>query len=470
MNYNVMERQPAMAPPPPRVADAPRVNWWLRLTSSGWETPPITVEQREFARRSRLTSWIILALLVMELVLLPAGVSVPSTLVAVAVAVIGTIIAAVLNRAGFVTLAGSLLVLLLSGAILGSIVGAQALPCKAGTTCSPFVTAGGNGQISLIYLPAYDLLTISVIVGASILPRASAFVIAIGNIALIIADFALQAHAADVNALVAYEGALPLIARPIGLQIIIATIAYLWVRGTDQAIRRADRAEELAAMEHAIAEQKRQLDVGVQQLLQTHIRAANGDFSARAPLGQDNVLWQVAASLNNLLSRLQKSGQAEHQLRRTEDELRRVAAALDDANAGRRPLWPATSGTAADMIIERIVRGGGPRSQMAYPPAPDRGFQDRGYQQNSGPSMMPPNPPQYGSGPLLPGANPMQSPPLPAISQFPPSNPQYPPSNPQFPNTGNLPREGYPPAGRPQPQQQQQQQPNPWAFPFEPEE
>ena len=106
-----------------------------------------------------------------------------------------------------------------------------------------------------------------------------------------------------------------------------------------------------------MADQKRQLDIGIQQILQTHVRAANGDYSARAPLGQDNILWQIASSLNNLLSRLQRSGQAEHQLRRTDEEIRRLAAAIDDAQAGRKPIWPAPTGTAADLILERI-RGG----------------------------------------------------------------------------------------------------------------
>jgi len=58
-----------------------------------------------------------------------------------------------------------------------------------------------------------------------------------------------------------------------------------------------------------------------------------------------------------ILSRLQRSGQAEHHLRRTDEEIRRLAAAIDDAQAGRKPIWPAPTGTAADLILERI-RGG----------------------------------------------------------------------------------------------------------------
>jgi hypothetical protein len=208
---------------------------------------------------------------------------------------------------------------------------------------------------------------VAVIVGASILPRIAAFIIAVCNIGLIAVDFSLQPKVGDLMHWMSIEGPLPLIARPIALQIIIAVVAYLWVRGTDDAIRRADRAEELAALEHQMAEQKHQLDIGIQQLLQTHVRAANGDFTARAPLRQENVLWQIASSLNNLLARMQRTAQAEHHLARTEDELRRLAAAIDDAQAGRQPLWPAPTGTAADLILERITRGARRRSAPTAP-------------------------------------------------------------------------------------------------------
>jgi hypothetical protein len=284
---------------------------------------------------------------------------------------------AALNRAGLVSAAGVLLVLLICGGVIGSL------------------TSDPRG-LTLDALPGYDLLAVGVVVGATVLPRLATFGVVAFNVAVICVDYFLQPHAPDlVNEYAQFSSstvaAAVLLARPIALQIIIAVVAYLWVRGTDQAIRRADRAEEIAALEHSIAEQKRQLDIGIQQILQTHIRAANGDFTARTPLGQDNVLWQIAASLNNLLSRLQRAGQAEHQLRRTEEELRRLAAAIDDAQAGRHPIWPAPAGTAADLVLERINRsasrpGGNLREPSSQPrdasgfgmPSPSSGSQQSG--------------------------------------------------------------------------------------------
>jgi hypothetical protein len=332
------------------------------MTSSGWDHPQTEVHQREQARRSRLASWIILGLLVMLIALVPAGYTDGPTLVAIVFGFLGVIIAAILNRAGLVTVAGSLLVVLVILGVMGAIFSAK-------------------GGLDTIYLPAYDLLAIGVIIGASILPRAASFVIAFVNVGVIGLDFAVQRHTGDLVTQIQISGPLGILARPIALQIIIGTVAYLWIRGTDEAIQRANRAEEVARLEHAVAEQRRQIEIAAQQLLETHVRAANGDYGARANITQDNLLWQVGVSLNNLLARLQKSGQAEHMLRRTDEELRRLAMAIDDAQAGRKPIWPAPTGTAADLILERIT-GRGQSQASAAPP-----------QQGYAPPIMPPGMP-----------------------------------------------------------------------------
>lgn len=113
-------------------------------------------------------------------------------------------------------------------------------------------------------------------------------------------------------------------------QFITAIALYVWARNAEKALRRADRAEEILVLErreHARREseleQKHQLDVGIQQILQTHIAVANGDLNVRAPLQPDHALWQLAAALNNLIARLQSLSQSEHELRlqiRKDDE------------------------------------------------------------------------------------------------------------------------------------------------------
>lgn len=322
-----------------------RVNLWLRLTSSGWDQPQRTIEDRDRVRRSRLTSWIILGLFVVALILAVASIGETSSLAAALGAVVGLVIIAIFNRVGWVTAAGLLLVLLLTAVVMSALISEP------------------NGLLYLDALPGYDLLTIGVVVAASVLPRAMAFVVALFNSGLIVVDFYLQPHHSDLTADLTNPnsypsptaGILSILLRPIALQLIIAIIAYLWVRGTEDAIRRADRAEELAAMEHQMVEQRRQLDVGIQQILQTHIRVANGDFSARAPLTQDNLLFQIASSLNNLVNRLGRAAQSQFQLQRTVQEIGRLRDSLLAARSGRPPLWPVPSGTPVDALIEVIA-------------------------------------------------------------------------------------------------------------------
>jgi hypothetical protein len=281
--------------------------------------------------------------MVVALVLLPLGINDPSSLGADIVLIVGLLIAFVLNRSGRVTSAGWIIVVLVWGGVTGALV-----TQPTGLTVDALL--------------GFDLLLIALVVAAFVLPRTAVLWVGAVNIAIITSIYALSPHGDDLTTLIAFYdgdfgGALALLSRPIALQLIIGVVAYLARRGIDFEIRRADRAEEIASLEHTLADQKRQLDIGIQQILQTHVRAANGDYTARAPLGQDNILWQIASSLNNLLSRLQRSGQAEHHLRRTDEEIRRLAAAIDDAQAGRKPIWPAPTGTAADLILERI-RGG----------------------------------------------------------------------------------------------------------------
>lgn len=326
---------------------------WLRLTSSGWQYPPRTFAEREFTRRSQLASWLFLGLLVAGLVFLSAGQTDIPTLIAIVGAILSVLVACVLNRFGRVTAAALIVIAVLLVAIFGADLSAP------------------GGQLAPDYLASYDLLVIPILVAAALLPPIVAFVLVIINSGLIIVDFFfLQTQSPTLAQEVSADGIGLLLGRPIGLEVATAAIVYLLVRGIIENARRADRAEELAALEGAIADQKRQLDVGVQQILATHVRAANGDYSARTPLGQDNVLFAVAASLNNLLARLQRSGQAEQQLRRTEGEARRLATALDEARSGRRPIWPAPTGTVVDELIQRL----NPNAQQS----PGLGFSDPG--------------------------------------------------------------------------------------------
>ncbi len=329
------------------------LGWWLALTAPRWPQGPISITERQRLRKAELTSLSILAVAGFLIALISNSLADPSTGQAVGTMGVGLLIAAVLNRSGQTKVwRTSVAAYLVPGLMMVLIIGAI------------LQAAGG---LRLIWLPAYDLLALPIFITSLTGHRRSPWIFCLFAISFIVADFALQPHAlitaagADHFDDIAHEtdifGAWGMVNRHLALCFFAALVGWLGARSVEGAIRRADRAEELAALEHQLADQKRQLDIGIEQLLQTHVRAANGDFTARAPLRQENVLWQIASSLNNLLARMQRAAQADHQLARTEEELRRLAAAIDDAQAGRMPLWPAPTGTAADLILERIARG-----------------------------------------------------------------------------------------------------------------
>lgn len=333
-----------------------RPNWWLRLTSAPSIPGDTSFAGRERVRRSRLASWLILGILVVELLLIPLTVGSEGTVLALGLGFVGVVIAAICNRLGWITSSAVILIVIVAGGIFGS------------------VASEPNG-LTMFDLPAYDALTITVVVAASILPAVSGFFIAVIDAVLIVVDFTLQPHAADVVTNIQLYGTVALLARPISLLVIVAVVAYLWVRGTHREINRANRAEEVAALEHAYAEQRRQLEIGVNQILATHVRIANGDYNARAPLNQENILWQIAVSLNNMVERLKASmaqatqaSRAAYQLGRTEDEARRLAAALRDLQQGRQPIWPQPTGTVIDELISIVANRPQRPSTLAAPP------------------------------------------------------------------------------------------------------
>jgi len=465
------------------------LGWWLSLTAPPRPLGLVPVAERERIRKAELTSVSMLAVFVFLVTLVSNSLADPSTGEAVGTMALGLVLAALLNRTGRTRVAAWLVPTLLMLLIMAAIVQAK-------------------GGLRLIWLPAYDLFVLPIFLTSLIADRRSPWVFATIAITFIIGDFTLQPHAhittANANGFddIAYETNIfswwGMVNRHVALAFFAGFFGWLGATSVDSAIRRADRAEELAGLEHAVAEQRRQLEVGAQQLLETHVRVANGDFAARAPVVQDNILWQVAASLNNLLARLQKSAQSDHQLRRTEDELRRLAGAIDDAQAGRRPIWPAPTGTAADLIIERITG----RSRQAQPaplmgPSPQLSPQNSRHFPAQPPfSQSPWSPQMPPSAPSMPSQMPSQMPPpapstqgqMPAGAPFGPGwvnsgplapgspqqpNAQYPQQpNAQYPQQPNAQYPPQPPAQRPQQGQEpaESAEPdNPWFAPPESE-
>jgi hypothetical protein len=285
-------------------------------------------------------------------------------------------VAGLLNRLGWVRAAGLLLATLADLPLPGA----------------PATALGG--RLDVLHLGAFYLLVGSEIIVASVLEPWTVFPVAIINSVLIYATITLMPHTSALAQVLASNNGQQALAGPILMQLIVAVVSYLWAQSTLRALRRADRAEEIAALELRELERTHELEEGVQQLLAVHIQLANGNFNARAPTVRNTLLWQVGNSLNNLIGRLARLAQVDFALRRTQDESHHLAEAILLMRSGRQPIWPAPSGTPLDEVVVALTgRGSRPTApNLSATPGPANQAQrslDPGWLGTSGSSSLP---------------------------------------------------------------------------------
>jgi hypothetical protein len=322
------------------------IAWWYKSTAQPDAPANATFAQREAVRKSHLLSTIVFWLLLIFILFIPACFVLPNHYVIFAdlgmVIVCG--IALLLNRAGKPEAAGLLLTVAFELALTMVIFTTQPLDEPS--------------------IQQYELYVFGELLCVSLLNPRSVFVMMFFNIAVITASLLWQPH----TAMLAYDlktQLIPMLVRPIGVQLLVAFVSYLWVKGTIKAIARADRAEKIAQLEHELAEQKQKLEEGIQQILQTHVAIANGNLDARAPFTQDNVLWQIARALNTLLVRLQRAFQAEKQLQRVVQAVNTTVSAIQQAEEMHQMPRISLTRTEIDPLI--IALQG---KTLAYTPPP----------------------------------------------------------------------------------------------------
>jgi hypothetical protein len=306
--------------------------------SSSAELPAeVSLAERETARRGRLANTMILVFLLLWsgdcIYELASGNAAALPAFVIGLLILG--LAFLLNWRGQVTAVGVLLVLAI---YLGYV----------------FPIVAGQQMLDVIDLRIFALLVESILVAAFLLPLFTIPLITLGNILCLLLLFFGQLHTLAFAASIQSGVGIRALEQLIGLHILVAVIAYTWVRSTERALARAERAELITALKQREVEQKRALEAGIEHLLETQVRAANGDLQVRANLQQQHVLWRLGASLNTLLARLQRAGQSERLLQRTEEEVTRLVEAIHDAKTGRRPRWPAPSGTPLDGVLREL--------------------------------------------------------------------------------------------------------------------
>lgn len=287
---------------------------WYRLASPPEPERDATIEEAKRFRRGRTGSQLILALYVLLIIAVPAGL-IGTTNRNLIPIVIGSacvlFVATMLNHAGQVTIAGSLVVLTFAAFPVANIV------------TSP-------QGISIVALPLYGLLVLPLLCAVSFLPAWWVFVVALGNCLFTWLSLLYLPRTGELQAIldIDFVGVLTVIALA---QVLVSVVAYVWVQNSTRELERANRAEEIARLEHdlslqaqATARQKQQLEASVQQIIETLMRVANAEYSARVPLTRGNVLWQVSGALNNLLARMQS-------LRQDAAQLQQVRLALQQS-------------------------------------------------------------------------------------------------------------------------------------------
>ena len=339
---------------PPVAGPQNVVDWWFWLTAPH-ETANATFAQREAVRRGRLASLTIVFISLNTIVPLPIAANAGFVTTLVITLLINAFALFFLNRRGHLATAGWVVVITLD---LGFALAFLSMP----------------QGVSLIFMPAFDLMVEAALVVVAFFRPRSVFVVMVVNILFIAGWLFYGRHTIDI-AQILHGTPYILLYPSISLHIFASIITFIWVSSATNAIARLDRSEEIVALERReIAQQeeqlklKQQLEDGIQKILQTHVLAANGNFAARAPLSRENVLWQVAYSLNNLLARLQRNAELQTQMARTEQVVKMLSAYIRSARETNQPLPPLQkTGTILDELIIELTRPNRP-----HPRQPER--------------------------------------------------------------------------------------------------
>ena len=371
----------------------PFLRHWYHFTGPADVAANANFIVREQTRKARIASLLILGVLgivfpLVVLILLVAPQTFNFTWIAlgIIISIPCCLLAIFFNRQRQVSLVGVLLIVAVDSIITSLILGERS-------------------GLDPLFLSTFDILAVSELIAASVMTPSSVFWIAGLNALLVLLDINLQPHSMMWMQMIQSPQLIySLLARSIVLYFVVAVVAYLWVRSESDALKRADRAELIAELERRDAEQKKQLEQAVEDMLAIHIRVANGDLEARAPTYQSNQLWRVGIALNNLLVRFKMALQAERYLQRINWELLQLHTVLEQWRPGQ-PLrrYPDGQTMIAPLVrdLRRVLNADGTKNPLSlsgipFTPGPDVGMGNN--------ISMPPTPPSRKPNTPRPGS------------------------------------------------------------------
>jgi len=309
-----------------------------------------SIALREQARRKQIVSAVLLVIVIFQLAELP-GALIMHTAMDIGTVVLGLSLCAVatlFNQFGKVTIVTVLLIAVID------------LGCGLMLLTSPM-------GLDVSDLPVFDVLLVSELIAVSLLPAFSVFPVALGNMLFTIAVLMLAPRTMELNMVLTSNMAYNTILQPLGLQIVVAVVSYIWVRSALRALARADRAEEISRLQRREsellmreAEFNQSFTQGSEHLLQVLVRAANGDKGVRSTLNKDHPLWRIGNALNVLLTRVGRLANAEQEIQRLRITIAQLTERVFDQERGHRQTPPT-------MPVTRLSQPGTPPAMPSSP-------------------------------------------------------------------------------------------------------
>ncbi len=203
------------------------VNFWFRFSCPEMLSVNAPLVQKEALRRGKLTSIVLCIILSIALCYVPVIISMANiALIIVYVFVILFItLAAPLNRWGKTTLAGLVVIMNIEITLVTVLL----------------IYPGG---LNISALPLLSFLVIPTLLAVSLLPSWSVFPVALSNLFIIYSSILFLPKVPSLQLLLS-SSPQTIFGIPTMLQCIVSAISFLWVRGALQAVREANRADEL---------------------------------------------------------------------------------------------------------------------------------------------------------------------------------------------------------------------------------
>jgi hypothetical protein len=318
-------------------------------------TPNDMLLRQERERRKPLVRLIAVCILVISILLIPTGLIPaldPVTLAGVGLALVGGLVAYILNQIDHVVGSGIVLLVSIALAIAWEILAKVQV----------------QGGIDLADLRLFDLFAILIVLSGVLIGRWGPLITGFAAMAFTLSTLVFLPHTEPLQQY--WNGTYPfaihgssydVVILALSVQALAACITWLGASSVEYALQNASRADDLQAANEQIriqartlAEQRSRLQDGIAEIQQVHAAVARGQWDARATTANSELL-PVAISLNLLLDRLGRLTRDQETLIRANRAAHELAHALQRVRQGFPYMPPAYTGTPFDEVLVELA-------------------------------------------------------------------------------------------------------------------